>query len=239
MTTAGACLGYLPRVRAHPAARLWGPNTALHRRPGAQPHLQAPRLSNSRQAGLACVYPSAMPAWFNAAWPVATFFLGGLSIHTRDLLAEKRQRKRDEETRRAERTKAIVDRREGFELDHLLRLNEALQTLTRAAAKIHHADLMVSRQTGQYASTLVGEPIGQELLEANRLVGGLKHLVLPDDLRALVQRAVEAVNTPSTMHRSNPAEAEQAFERGIVLVARAQEGIAERVRLIYLTAGEA
>lgn len=177
-----------------------------------------------------------MPAWFNAVWPVATFVLGLASTYLTSFITEKRQIAREAKARQAERDKIIIERRETFELNHLERLNEALHRLGRAAGQAHVADMRAARQTGQYASTLVGEEIAEEFRQSNRDVYMLRHLVLDEDLREKIDRVHRAVNTPSSMHRSDSAQAERRFAEAILMLDEAQADVAGRIRKIYLTA---
>ncbi|MGW3024512.1 hypothetical protein [Streptomyces sp. NPDC001221] len=177
-----------------------------------------------------------MPKWFTAVWPVVTFILGGGSAYLRDFITEKRQIARDTKTRQAERNKAITERRETFELDHLERLNEALQKLGRAAGRTHHVDMMIARASGQYASTQLSQDDSDAFNQANRDVYMLRNLVLDDQLRRQVTRAHEALNVPSTMRGASPEQAEARFSQAITMLDEVQAAIAVRVREIYLTA---
>lgn len=178
-----------------------------------------------------------MAGWISSVLPVVTFVLGAVFTYARDLLTEKHQIRREREARQGEREKLILDRRETFELDHLQRLNEALQAMGRATGRAHHLDMMASRQTGTYASTQLTTEASDAFYEANRNVSMLKNLVLDDRLRELVAVAHGALNIPSAMHGSDPAYADHEFERAIILTDQAQNGLAERIRHIYLTAG--
>ena len=180
-------------------------------------------------------YASPMSNWFEAVWPVGAFFLGGLSTHIRDVLTEKRQREREASARSAERNKAILDRRETFELDHLSRLNDALNDLGRAAGRVHVQDSAAGRISGEYAGVQLGGDLSEALLLANRVVHTLMGLVLDDDLRELVGRAQSALNVPSGMHRSEMGAAERAFVEAIILLESAQLSIAARIREIYMS----
>lgn len=175
-----------------------------------------------------------MLGWWGSVWSVAVFFLGGVVTYVRDLLNEKRRLSREREAREAQWHKAVRDRREQFELEHLQRLNEALQSLGHGVARAHHADLMASHQTGRYASTMLGDELGDAAVEANRNVTMLKYLVLEERLRDLVSVAHAALNVPGGMRDSSPDEAEAAFARALALLDRAQAGVAERIRSIYL-----
>ncbi|MFI1377271.1 hypothetical protein ACH4UY_35380 [Streptomyces longwoodensis] len=177
-----------------------------------------------------------MPAWFNAVWPIVTFALGLASTHFTSFITEKRQIAREAKARQAERQKVITDRRETFELDHLVRLNEALQDLARAAAQAHFADMHTSRETGHYAGTLLPDGVSDAFHQAGRTVRMLKNLVLDDDLRAQVTRADQALREPSMMLRADPDDAQRAFLAAVDLVDTAQEAIAARIREIYANA---
>ncbi|MCW1100088.1 hypothetical protein OJ963_40580 [Streptomyces sp. RS2] len=177
-----------------------------------------------------------MPAWFNAVWPVVTFTLGLASTYLTSFINEKRQISREAKAREAEREKAVTDRRETFELDHLVRLNEALQDLARAAAQAHLADMRVSRETGHYASTLLPEGISDTFHQAGRTVRMLKNVVLDDALRDQVTKAAHALHVPSMMMRAEPGKAERAFFEATELVEAAQEAVAQRIREIYASA---
>lgn len=172
---------------------------------------------------------------WSSVWPVVTFAVGGASTYFRDGLAEKRRLAREKGARDAERKRAVIDRRETFELDHLQKLNDALAGLGRAAGEAHHIDTMASRQTGVYAGTQIGEEASNAMMLANRNVSTLAGLVLDDALRTAVEHAHEQLNIPSSMHRSRVEDAQAAFHRAFLALDRAQALIAERIREIYLT----
>ncbi|MEU6807716.1 hypothetical protein ABZ920_01550 [Streptomyces sp. NPDC046831] len=166
-----------------------------------------------------------------------TFTFGLASTYLTSFINEKRQIAREAKARQAERRKAITDRREAFELDHLVRLNEALQDLARAAAQAHFADMRVSRETGHYAGTLLPEGVSDTFHQAGRTVRMLKNLVLDDALRAQVTDAAHALHVPSMMMRAKPEQAERAaFFEATEQVDAAQEAVAQRIREIYANA---
>ncbi|MYR51218.1 hypothetical protein GTY83_19100 [Streptomyces sp. SID4928] len=172
-----------------------------------------------------------MDSGWMAVWPVAAFFLGGLATQLTGWLNHRRQRAEKAEDASA----AFRQRREEFELDHLQRLNEALQVLGRAVGKAHHTDLMTSRQTGHYAGTQLRPEDSDALGAANRDVHMLLALVLNDDLREEVREVHRLLNLPSGMHRSDVDQAESAFARAVLALDAVQGRIAERIREIYLT----
>ncbi|MEU5115112.1 hypothetical protein AB0G64_26845 [Streptomyces longwoodensis] len=178
----------------------------------------------------------AMPAWFNAVWPIVTFALGLASTHFTSFITEKRQIAREAKARQAERDKVLVERRETFELDHLERLNEALHKLGRAVSRAHFVDTMTGRQTGEYASTQLPDEDSNAYLEANRDVYMLRNLILDDALRTHVAHAHELLNVPINMRRSNLGAAEDAYYQAVFALDDAQSAIAQRIRRIYMTA---
>jgi hypothetical protein len=177
-----------------------------------------------------------MPAWFNSLWPVATFILGLASTYFLSFLTEKRQIAREAQARQAERDRVLTERRETFELEHLERLNEALQKLGRAVGRVHFVDTMTGRDSGQYAGTLLPEEDSNALLDANRDVYMLRNLVLDGALRAHIEHACALLNLPSGLHRSDPEAADDAFHQAILALDDAQSAIAQRIRQIYMTA---
>jgi hypothetical protein len=165
-----------------------------------------------------------------AVWPVAAFFLGGVATQFTGWLAHRWQRAE----RAQDAAAAFRERRENFELDHLHQLNEAIQRLGRAAARVHRADMLASRDTGEYAATLVGDEIATALLEANRDSQMLIGLVLDEDLRERIGAAKVAINAPSGLLRGDRDAADRMFGAAVVQLEDVQRRIAARIREIYL-----
>ncbi|MFJ1788365.1 hypothetical protein ACIOML_29175 [Streptomyces anulatus] len=172
-----------------------------------------------------------MDSGWMAVWPVAAFFLGGLATQLTGWLTHRRQQLE----RRQDAAAALHARRETFELDNLQELNAALQTLGRAAARAHHADIMASRETRLYGDGLLGEELSETSRVANAEVRMLSGLVLDDSLREQVSAAQSAINVPGMMLRVDPSDADAAFRVGIDQLHQVQDRIASRIREIYLT----
>lgn len=68
-----------------------------------------------------------IPQWFNSVWPVATFVLGLAAAFGRDLISQSRQDRRELTARQHETEKAARERREAFELEHLVEFNSLLR----------------------------------------------------------------------------------------------------------------
>lgn len=173
---------------------------------------------------------------FSTVWPVATFFLGGTSAYIRDYVTERRQIARAAKALSDERSKAVTDRRETFELDHLVRLNEALQDLARVAAQVHLVDMRTSETTGHYAGTMLPDELSDNFFQTSRTVRMMRNLVLDDGLRAQVSEATSALHRPSMMHRAETMQAQQVFNEAQDLLDAAQEAVARRIREIYASA---
>ncbi|MFJ5059711.1 hypothetical protein ACIP96_09800 [Streptomyces nigra] len=177
-----------------------------------------------------------MPAWFNSVWPVVTFSLGLASTYLTSFITEKRQIAREDTARQAERDKVLIERRETFELDHLVRLNEALQDLGRIATQVHLVDMRTSNETGHYAGTLLPDGLSDTFLQCGRTVRMLRNLVLDDALRAQVAEAAEALHRPSMMLRAETVEAQQVLDEALTILEATQEAVARRIREIYSAA---
>ncbi|MER6597259.1 hypothetical protein [Streptomyces parvus] len=176
-----------------------------------------------------------MDSGWMAVWPVAAFFLGGIATHLTAWLTHRRQQLE----RQQDAARALHDRRESFELDHLQKLNDALQVLARTAARMHHADMLASRESGRYGSTPVSEELSEENRVASQEVRMLRGLVLDDELREQVHLAQRTINALGWTAFSDPTEATAAFMASITQLNEAQDRIAARTREIYLasTAG--
>ncbi|MER5312898.1 hypothetical protein ABT034_34580 [Streptomyces sp. NPDC002773] len=172
-----------------------------------------------------------MDTGWMAVWPVAAFFLGGLATQLTGWLTHRRQQKE----RQQDAAAALHERRETFELEHLQRLNEALQALGRATAQAHHADMMASRETRLYGGEMLPDDLNETLRVANQDVHMLAGLVLDDELREQVKAARSALNQLGGMVRVDPREADAVFMASHGQVAETQDRIAARIREIYLT----
>lgn len=166
--------------------------------------------------------------------PVGTLVLGYLGTLFTESRRDAREWHREELARSSARKQQLLDRRESFEIDHLVRLNEALNDLARASGRLHHLDSMIAKQSGSYASHQIGdEETSQAMLAANRSVHTLTGLVLNDGLRELVREAHRACNEPSSLRNATQEEAETVFHRAVSKLETAQDGIAVRVRDLY------
>ncbi|WP_172411822.1 hypothetical protein, partial [Arthrobacter globiformis] len=114
------------------------------------------------------------------------------------------------------------DRREAFELDHLLKVNEALSALTKAVAGAHN-DYLRNLEVSQESRQLVES--------ANGGVVAVRHLVLDDVLREKVRAAHGALLRDGRL-AGRPEALENDDAADLLQIAR--DGIAVRVRSIYM-----
>ena len=159
---------------------------------------------------------------FDQVWPIAAFFLGVMSTLLTETLKARRIRADERLRASVSRTQFLQDRRESFELEHLFRVNEALGALTKAAADAHNQyfrNLAVSLETRQRVEAANGEVVA------------VRHLILDDQLRESVRLAHGALlrdgrsaGTPDTLDS----------EAAVDALKIAREGIAERIRSIYM-----
>ncbi|MER6205947.1 hypothetical protein [Streptomyces sp. NPDC001642] len=154
-----------------------------------------------------------------AVLPVVTLVLGAWLTVLSEGRRDKAALRRELLARRIERTQALTDRREAFELTHLVEVNDLLATLFGNALRCN--ELLLDRLP-------LGE-VGTNLQAANREMTKLTGLVLEDSVRQLVERAHREANRLSINSSGNVTAAAEAYEH----VERAQQAIAERLRDIY------
>jgi cbb3-type cytochrome oxidase subunit 3 len=123
-----------------------------------------------------------MEGW-NFWWGIAAFFLGGLATQLNGWLAYRRQRK----DRADDAADALQQRREEFELQHLVEVNRLLRAyMETAQAAIHHR---------LYALALGPSPESRtaqrEMLAAERAIDAEVGFILNDRIRQIVAEAVE------------------------------------------------
>ena len=159
---------------------------------------------------------------FDQVWPVAAFFLGIMSTLLIEAVKARRVRAEDLRKAAAAREQFFQDRREAFELDHLLRVNEALSALTTAAAEAHN----------EYSRNFeVSAEARQRVETANGGVVAVRHLILDDQLREQVRLAHGALLRDGRLAGKPEAPEADAVVDALKL---AREGIADRIRSLYL-----
>jgi hypothetical protein len=127
--------------------------------------------------------------------------------------------KREEKLRQLDREQSLIDRREAFELTHLVEVNDLLSQLFTSALRCH--DLVVDGER-------LGEH-GASLMATNREISRVKGLIIDDHIRTLVSTAHTRSNGLSVSTGKHYTEAADAYAH----VEAAQSSIAARLRDIY------
>jgi hypothetical protein len=150
--------------------------------------------------------------------PLATLVIGFGGASINEWLRDRRQEKREASAREAERALRREERRDEFQRQALLELQEAGVDLGRSVAKAHRHDLREQRESGKEWAAL---RLGRELDEENRLASlrarMLEERILDDELRDLVQQYIELSNEVLVA----PSEAVAVAEFGALLSSNA------------------
>ncbi|MGW0869930.1 hypothetical protein ACWD3Z_05490 [Streptomyces sp. NPDC002740] len=154
-----------------------------------------------------------------AVLPVASLVLGAWLTQLSEARRESAALKREEKVRQLDREQALIDRRETFELTHLVEVNDLLSRVFTAALACHER-------------VQAGEPLGEAntaLFAANREISRVKGLIIDDVIRTLVETAHTQANRLSMSSSTHYTEAADAFAD----VSAAQAAISARLRDIY------
>jgi hypothetical protein len=129
-----------------------------------------------------------MPDMPNGLFPVLTLLLGYATKSVSEWIQHRRISHRDREAREAARRDHLSERRDSFQRQTLLDLQEAIMQLIRMAGAMHHRDIMAYRQTGKWQKQLFDD----ELSEGSRLAVAqtsmLSVRVRDDSIRAMVDQ---------------------------------------------------
>ncbi|MGD0167634.1 MAG: hypothetical protein ABSC51_10190 [Gaiellaceae bacterium] len=168
----------------------------------------------------------------NVWLPLLTLRLGWAGATSSEFLRDRRQEKRERQAREAERALRREERRDEFQREALLGLQEALAKLGRAATEAHLHDLREHRQTGTpWPDLRLGKELDEELRLATLQVRMLEERVLDDELRNLVQQFLD-LYTEALLARSE-AEAKAAYNALIASNERAQARLGTLLRQLY------
>ncbi|MEU9149190.1 hypothetical protein AB0D59_01220 [Streptomyces sp. NPDC048417] len=157
-----------------------------------------------------------------AVLPVITLVLGAWLSQRSEERREEAALRREEALRQLERDTVRLDRRESFELTHLVEVYETLSKANTAALMFR-----VARTTGGET-----EASGRELADANRKLVSLTKLVLDTDIRVKVMKAHSDANGMA-VDPAAPSDAPDSAVQAQHSLGTAQEAIAERLREIY------
>jgi hypothetical protein len=166
-----------------------------------------------------------MPEWFNSVWPVAVFFLGGVATQLTGWLGHRR-----------ERTTSERQRREDFELTHLVEVStllrdsqETLFTLAILKTAAHAVSAQVDEATRQ--------GLAQQVIEASNASGVARQslgaqigFILQNPIRESVQSAASNLDVDYVNVMGPQTPPVETLGAG---VKPAHAALASRVREIY------
>lgn len=162
-------------------------------------------------------------------WGVAAFFLGGLATQLNGWLTYRRQRR----DRAEDAEDALRQRREEFELQHLLTVNDLLRDYREKLFDFSRPAEAYARQTAgeRDADDVAALGLAHDaLLAAEVAVHGRIGFILSDPVRAAVERAVDCIDrAPTVLLEGEP------FDWGelAAVMVEAYDLIAARVRDLY------
>ena len=134
-----------------------------------------------------------MDAWV----PVATLVLGYVGSLATEWI---RDRRMAEQKRRA--------RREDFERDALVELQQTLFDFIRSAGEAGHLDLMNFRKTGQWGHSLLPTELDERFFKLGQRVGVLRERIFDKELRDLVDDVKKHAVAASLARSESQSDAE-------------------------------
>jgi len=152
--------------------------------------------------------------------PVVTLVLGYLG---REFQESMRARRAEAKERRR--------RREDFERDALVELQEVLFSLVRNAGRAYNADLATFRQTGRWGRALLPEELDREHFTLNRRAGILRERVFDAALRSLVDE-IRGQVAAAGIARDKPT-ADSAMDVMAAAFDRGNRSLGDRLRALY------
>lgn len=144
-----------------------------------------------------------MPVWIATTVSVIA---GGVLTMFAAWLADRRLTQRDRERRREERHERFVIRRNDFQRETLLALQNASQWLLRTTAAMHHQDVVEHRKTGQWQRQQFGDDLSNDHLKLTTETMLLASRIRDDDVRALADRLRDRASVVSISSDHNEAE---------------------------------
>ncbi|WP_406360300.1 hypothetical protein OID55_10850 [Streptomyces sp. NBC_00715] len=171
-----------------------------------------------------------MEGW-NFWWGIAAFFLGGLATQLNGWLAYRRQRK----DRADDAVAALRQRREEFELQHLVEVNQLLRDCMARCARL----LLLEWRNATPPSGQVTNEAREELRSAEQAyvatIGELSSqigFVFNDQVRQKIKEAAEYMNRRSSSPVDDADRGRTIIEMHH-LVNDAHEALTDRVRGLY------
>lgn len=126
-----------------------------------------------------------MPDWWATTLSVLA---GGVLSMSSGWLTDRRLTARERERRREERRERITDRRNDFQRETLLRLQDISQKLLRNTGASLHQDILANRTTGKWQKQQLPNGLSNDQLRLNTETMLLASRVRDDQVRNLADR---------------------------------------------------
>lgn len=118
--------------------------------------------------------------------PIATLILGYVGSLVTESFRDKRLATRERLASEAEREEFRTRRRDDFQRETLIELQDALLEVARQAGDLYHWDLKQHRETGQWGRNPSPSDMDEIARRAHAKASALRVRVLDDELRKLV-----------------------------------------------------
>jgi len=141
--------------------------------------------------------------WF----PVVTLIVGVVLKGLWDVRLERIKTEREREARKELREDTYRAKRDEFQREALLELQEAAQSLVRATGMQHHEDVMASRTGGKWGVNRYSEGTSDGYLQANVRVLRFSVRVQDESIRSLAKNLSSACSNHVFCKSENEAEA--------------------------------
>jgi hypothetical protein len=149
-----------------------------------------------------CTYAVPDTSWIASVLPVASALAGFAAAALNDARKDRRLAGREREARMVGAIERWTDKRQAFERDTLLALQDELYKLMRCVGRLHFHDEQAYRTTGVWGRARLDEDLDQAFTEAITTVDRLRVRVFDAVLRDAVL-AVQNAATHTGIQRSN------------------------------------
>lgn len=166
-----------------------------------------------------------------AEWlvPLITFVLGAVAAFARDFIGVRQESRRERDARAAERAASVRERREEFELKHLVEVGELLREADQALRNF----AVGMEQHLKYGEEFPSEADAR-LQRATGAVSAQSGYLLSDEVRAAVENARETMEGAERWARRPTSDTPVVLLMQLKRpMAHAHELISARVREIY------
>jgi hypothetical protein len=161
-----------------------------------------------------------MPEWLSTT---ITLLAGGALTIIAGWLTDRRASERDRERRLEERHERFLVRRNDFQRESLLVLQDSSQRLLRSAGAMHHQDVVAHRTTGKWQRQQFGDELSKENLRAMTDTMLFASRVRDDEVRSLAEQL-----RAQTVAVSSSADEAQA-ERVMLAAGETQQALIQRI----------